>query len=70
MCAFINVNRPFQANSGWRGASSHGLSLNLLIVISATGPRSKTRKGVILSISLKKCCVCFQFQVIKKMSYH
>ncbi len=58
MGVFLNVNRPFQANSGWRGASSHGLSLNLLIVISATGPRSKTRKGVRLSTYLKKCCVC------------
>ncbi len=25
MCAFLNVSRPFQANWGWRGASSCGL---------------------------------------------
>ena len=43
-----------------------------LIVISATEPRSKTRKGVRFSISLKNVVyvTSWKFQVIKKMSYH
>jgi hypothetical protein len=28
MCPFLIVSRPFQTNYGWRGASSHGLSLS------------------------------------------